>query len=499
VYDRAMNKTVAAAAAVAGLLGAVTGASAWSGSAVTQRLQLQTARFGKMFPAFKVVEEEVDHGLFSTTRTLRVQLGCLPADPAKASAAPPQAPQLLELRIRDHIKHGPRPGGAGLLLAKVDTELLPAERWQGKLGALLAGQPLLHAHTQIDFGGNVVSDVKVPGLKLDDPAQGRFEFSPLLARITAASGAGGSTKYAVTIPELSLRVNARGEALALELRALQSQGELFPQEGLSPWLSPGKARGTLASFALTGSATAADGAQAKPLSARFEALQFSAQSALEKGLWSGHNRAQFRGSVDRLAIDKVELKTSIKRVQAASYDKLISSLLGTALDCDQAAQQAAFAASFPALRKQLGELLAHDPEVALDSLAIELGGKRAELSYAAGTRGVRAGDLDGDLGPLMLRKGVLRASAKVHFELLVDLMLQAADSMPAGAGAVGLRPGEREQARVFVTSMLAPLIQSGYLLHDGDIVQVSSALEAGQLLVNGKPMALPDLATGLAP
>jgi hypothetical protein len=208
---------------------------------------------------------------------------------------------------------------------------------------------------------------------------------------------------------------------------------------------------------------------------------------------------QFKGSVDQLAIDKVELKTSIRRVHAASYDQLISSLLGTALDCDPVAQQAAFAAQFPALRKQLGELLVHDPEYALDSLAIELGGKRAELSYAAGTRGVRAGDLDGDLGQLMLRKGVLRASAKVHFELLVDLMVQAADSMPAGAGAVGLRPGQREQATVFATSMLAPLIQSGYLVHDGDIVQVSAALEAGQLLVNGKPMALPGLAAGLAP
>jgi hypothetical protein len=494
-----MNKTVAAAAAVAGLLGAVAGASAWSGSAVTQRLQQQTARFGKMFPAFKLVEEEVDHGLFSTTRTLRVQLGCLPADPAKAAADPPQAPQPLELRIRDHIKHGPRPGGGRLLLASVDTELLPPERWQSKLDTLLAGQPLLHAHTQIDFGGNVVSELNLPGIKLDDPDQGRFESSPLLARVTAASGAGGSTKYAVTIPKLSLHVNARGEALALELGTLQSEGEMFPQQGLSPWLSPGKARGTLTFFALTGSPPAPDGAQGKPLQARFEALQFSAQSALDKGLWSGQNRVQFKGTVDQLAIDKVELETSIKRVHAASYDKLISSLLGTALDCDQKAQRAAFAALFPALRKQLGELLAHDPEYALDSLAIELGGKRAELSYAAGTRGVRAGDLDGDLGQLMLQKGVLRASAKVHFELLVDLMVQAADSMPAGSGAVGLRPGEREQATVFVTSMLAPLIQSGYLVQEGDIVQVSSALEAGQLLVNGKPMALPDLATGLAP
>jgi Bacterial protein of unknown function (DUF945) len=494
-----MKKTLAAAAAIAGVLGAVGGVSAWSGRAVTQRLQLQTTRLGKMFPAFKVLDEEVDHGLFSTTRTLRVQLGCVPADPAKALADPPQKPVPLELRIRDEVKHGPFPGGRGLLVATVDTRLLPPAQWQAKLDPVLAGQPLLHAETQIDFGGKLVSEVKLPGIKLDDPAQGRFESSPLLARISVEDGAGGASKYSVAIPKLSLRVNAHGEALAFELGAFQSQGEIAPQPDLSPWLSPGKTHGTLASFELSGSAPGIGGAPGKPLHARFEALEFDAETAIDKGLWSAKNRLRFKGKVDALAIDKIELAASFKRVHAASYDKLLSGIFGTALDCEPGAQQAALATLFPGLRKQLAEVLVHDPEYALDSLAIELGGKRAELTYAVGTRGVTAADLDGDLGLLLMQKGVLRASAKVHFELLVDLVLQGAESMPPGAGAVGLRPGEREQATVFASSMLAPLVQSGYAVRDGDFITVSSVLEGGKLLVNGKPMALPDLASGLAP
>jgi hypothetical protein len=492
-----MKKTLVAAAAAAGLLGAVAGVSVWSGRAVTQRLQLQTTRFGKLLPGFKLLDEQIDRGLFSTTRTLRVQLGCMPADPAKAFSDPPRAPEPLELRIRDHVKHGPFPGGAGLLLASVDTQLLPSARLQGKLDRVLAGQPLLHAHTKIDFGGNLLSEVKLPAIKLDD-AHGQFETSPSVAEIEVRSAASDATKYSVVVPKATLRASGRGETLAFELGTFRGEGELHPQDALSLWLSPGKMRGTLAYLAMSGSGGDPNSPAGKPRSARFEGLECDADSSIDKGLWSNTTRMQGKGKFDQYTVDKIELRASIKRVHAASYDKLLSSMFGTALDCDPAAQQAAFAALFPDLRKQLAEVLVHDPEYALDSFAIELDGKRAELSYTAGTRGVRAPDLDGDLFELLMKKGVLRASAKVHFELLVDLMVQAGDSMPAGAGAVGLRPGEREQAMVFATGMLDPLIQSGYVVRDGDFISAAAAVEAGQLLLNGKPMALPNLAPSVA-
>jgi len=37
------------------------------------------------------------------------------------------------------------------------------------------------------------------------------------------------------------------------------------------------------------------------------------------------------------------------------------------------------------------------------------------------------------------------------------------------------------------------------VVKEGDIIKFASTFEAGNLLVNGKPMALPDLAPGLVP
>jgi hypothetical protein len=502
VYHRAMKKTLVAAAGVAGLLGATTALAAWSGGAVTERLGQQTRQLANILPTFKVVEEQLERGLFSSTRTVTVQLGCLPTTMmAPLTNRVPGAPQPLLIRWRDRIQHGPFPGGRRLGFATIDTELLLPAQWQAKLEKVLAGQPLLRAHTEIGFDGKFVSQLKLAALKMDAVRHGSFESKPVDVRFSSNAGNSGPSAYALELSGVELRANLHGERFALKLGRLDSQGEVRLQDGLLRWLSPGKASGKLASLELDGSAPGTHGARSTPVHARFDAVQFGAESSLEKGLWSGTKRLSFKGKVDDVSIDKIEIRTSIKRVHAASYQKLLSSLLGTALRCEPSGRPTAQAAMFPDLQRDLGSLLLYDPEYSLDSLAIELDGKRAELSYAAGTRGVTADDLKREIPELLMSKGVLRASAKVQLGLIADVMRKIAASLPADTKASADAPGAADgaQATAFVNGMVDQFVASGYLVREGDFITVSSAIEAGQLVVNGKPMALPPLAPKTGP
>jgi uncharacterized protein YdgA (DUF945 family) len=119
-----MNKVAAGAAALVVVAGGGVGFAAWSGGKVAKELQSQTATVLAPFPGVKVVENSVSTGLFSSTHTVTLDIGCAPAAAEGVQpAADGGAGKPVQITWRDHVKHGPLPGGPSLGIVAVDREL----------------------------------------------------------------------------------------------------------------------------------------------------------------------------------------------------------------------------------------------------------------------------------------------------------------------------------------------------------------------------------------
>jgi hypothetical protein len=152
------------------------------------------------------------------------------------------------------------------------------------------------------------------------------------------------------------------------------------------------------------------------------------------------------------------------------------------------------------LKQPASELLAHDPEYALDKLAIVLGGQVAELSYSMRAKGLTVDDLTAGAAPEQLaKKAVLRAALKIH-RALIDRALSEAAKLSQQAAtdpASALLSAAAAGASLGVAHlMMERFIQLGYLEREGDYIKVAATLEDAQVLINGKALALPALPTG---
>ena len=498
-----MRKTVALIAAVPALLvGSVVGVSAWSGRAVVARLTQQTSDLTQAFPAITVIEEKVSHGLFSSTRDLTLQLGCLPAIPALSTQGKPTAPEPIRLVWRDVVHHGPFPG-AGVGLAIIDSELIAPPAWKARIERIAGKQPLLRVHTAVSFQGAFTSDLTVPSLRYEDPQVGSFATTSVRAQVQGqAAAAGSASSYSAEMPGLELTARASdGTSMTLKLGAVSTKTEVAARADPALWLAPTKSSSQVTSLTLLGTGPA--DSPIKPVQAVFSELRFAFESELKKGLFSSSNRATAKGRINQVAIDKVELSASLKNIDAKSYQALTHTLLSTMFSCDPQVQQSALFTLLPTLQKELATLLVHNPQYALDTLAFELGGKRAELSYSVGTEGVTASDASLPLPALLLSKGVVRASIKVHTDLIAHALRQAGMLDPSAAAAAGLPSGVggsgSDPTVDFMNGMLDQFVELGYLERDGALVKASASFQGGNVLVNGKPMALPGLGSLAGP
>jgi uncharacterized protein YdgA (DUF945 family) len=495
-----MRKAVVLTLASVGTLmalgvGGTMATAAYTGGKVLQSLDQQTDALLKAFPSFSVVDKSLVRGPFSSTRDLTLQLGCLPLAAQQAGLGTPGKSEPVQLHWRDVIHHGPLPGGAGVAFATIDSELVSPPAWKARIDKVTGNQPILTVHTVVPFSGELSSDVQVPALHFVDPASGSLETKPLLANVRSHFESdplrGGVYDTKMAGFELRTRAND-GTSLTIKLGALAGRTEILPRSDAALWFGPSKASARLDAMELLG--TAGTALPIKPVQAVFSQLRFDSDSKLEQGLFSSTSKVSGTGIVNQVPVDKLELTASMRRVHAATYQQMLTRLLGTVFSCDSATQQTDPAAMLSAVEKDLAALLVHNPEYALDKLAVELKGRRAELSYSLGTQGVTADDAALPLPALLLSKGVLRIGARVHTGLLAQAVKQLGLVDPAAAAGLPTQGATKEDpALSFVNGMIDQFSELGYVEREGELIKTSASYEAGQVLVNGKPMALPDL------
>jgi uncharacterized protein YdgA (DUF945 family) len=491
---------------IAILVGAWVSVATWSGGAVTARLEQQALELSKLSPNIKIVKQTVDRGLFKSTHQFTVQLGCVPGAALDAVAAagagalpglatpgtPGKAGPPIELSFRNVVWHGPLPGFRSVGVASIDSELLTPEAYKTELAKVIGKQPILRVHTTVGFGRELVSDFTLAAFHYADPQQGSFSTKAVQGKLMGKLPDKPTDASTMLVDIPSMEVSSRGpdgtNAL-LKVGRMLSETTLAARVDPKLWLSPVKSSGVITSIDVSGSPGSSGGTALPTLRAHSDSIKFSSASTLVEGLWSTHSELTAKGKINDVALDKFEVSSSIKRVHAATYQHLLGMLFDNVLSCEQPAGPDTFDKLLPALQKDVGALLVHNPEYALDKLGLELLGKRAELSYSAGTRGVTAADATQPVALLLATKGYVRANVRVHTGLIEEIAHRVVsyDAPPGSATTVS------PQTRSFINGMIDQFAELGYLAREGQDVVAAGAVEGGQVLLNGKPIALPGL------
>jgi len=475
------------------------GSAAATGQLIRDKLAEQSAFAQRALPK-GTLQEHVERGLWTTTRTWTLRVGCAPA----AEGAEARAP--LAFRWRDVIQHGPLPGLSGVGFARIDSRLeLPeaiAAHVQTESGAKLA----LTAHTRVGFGGELDSHIVAPAAEVKSGADA-LKVSGLDARVTGQIPLrAGKVDYKATLAPVNLQVSGAEASSQVTVGRFTLNGQLQFDPQQSGLFMPMHADGHVTHMLIRVSGATASGAPGE-VALGLNDVSFKHAIEREGELWN--MRGSTRGALDVLGfkVDKLDMAVALRRVHEPSYTKLARELLALSSRCE--AQPSDPSALLAQLHGDVVTLLSHDLEYAVGPFVIDIGGKRAELSYRLGTLGVAPEDRALELPALLMRKGVAHAEASVDLALIelvakriaADPSLQSASPQPAAAHPGDPQPtaaGMSEEAKralgaeLMAQLMIARFVTEGYITHHGESVKAQLDFAGGKFALNGKPFELPD-------
>jgi uncharacterized protein YdgA (DUF945 family) len=480
-----------AGVALAGVTLSVVGSAAFVGGEVVSRMSSQTAALAQLVPGMKL-EEEVERGVFRSTRTVTLQVGCapLPGDARGAGRAPP-----LVLRWHDDIQHGPFPGGMGFGVAVIDSRLTVEGALAERAKQLFGEQPPLRAHSHIGFGGSFESDVTIAAATFKR-ATDEVLFSGVTGRVAGRFPmAKGTLRYTWSEAPLSLRASSPDLRLELALGAVDVSSDVEIDPDQPCLLVPFRSDASIETMRLTTTAPTAAGAPPVPFEVALSKVKAKSTSTLDKGLFTLTHDTVGVLDVNGFKVDKFELGSSLRRLHASTYAKLLHELIDLGFSCEKKIDDPI--AALPALADTAFELLPHDPEYGVGPIAIELDGKRAEVSYSVGTRGVTLNDKGVPMAALLAQKAVAHAEAKAHLGV-IDEVARVVGKALAGTDPAGAQtpPGMPDPTALMARAMVDKFVSQGYLVREGEVVHSAIESVAGELKLNGKPFAMPDLGFG---
>ncbi|MDR2188204.1 MAG: YdgA family protein [Azonexus sp.] len=447
---------VVGAVAVAVLGGAYIGAAAYSGNVVQEKYEEELNKAGQMLPFLKIVDRQYEKGLFSSTATYGLQLGCAGPEGGEAKTA--------TLTFRDHIAHGPLPGFSSVGLARIDTEIvLPPgtpevlRQWVGSL------KPEAIRST-VGFDGASMTRVELPAGEIKSE-QGRLHWQAIRASF-AVDGGRTTISEDFAAPEIALDL-AEGEGF--KLSNLRGQGSRqFAENKL--FTGDDSATVTLDQMHVAVGDVQVDLNQLKLTTAQKTENDLLGSSASLTGT------ASVKAGERAFQFDKIELQASAKRLHAPTLEKIVLGFwqqLGNV--CSQAPEDLA-----ASLEKQqlamlfaMKDLLTHDPEYSVDKIAVTWEGQEGSLAYSVAAKGVTSEDLQ-QPGLELLGKVIAKASARVPVVWLKKIAAE--------------KNGGQDLSPEAFDAGISELIDTGYVTREGDFIVSAALFEHGELTVNGKPV-----------
>jgi hypothetical protein len=484
-----MNKAVLGTVAVAAIAAGGVGFASWSGGQVTSELQSQTAKIIQQFPGVKLIDQKITKGLVNSTHELTLQVGCDTNAAPDAAAAEP-----LQITWRDHIHHGPIPGGTNMGLASIDSELVLPPKLAAEVAKVFGDKPPFKAHTVLGFTGGYTTEITSPAVKHDIKDEGQLDWQglTLVAKGNLKGGIAAGGSYTFDLPGLTFTNTGTKSPGSMKIGRMQMQGDIQPSADPALWLTPQKGTGSIASIAFDIKAP-----MGQPVNMLMSDLKFSGDSKIDKGLMSSTSQFGGKLNVNDFVVDQFDMQASMKNMHAATYQQMIGRMVSKAFSCQKPTDAAERAkADLEDMQKDLTALLRHDLEYSLDKLTVNIGGKTAELSYKFGTHGVTEADSATEVTQLLMAKGYVHSAAKVQ-TAWVEQVVKNVMELKTKQSSEKTTPEQLTQIMGVVNAAIDDMVTKGVLIRDADAVKTAVKVEAGQLTVNDKPMNPLELMRGM--
>ena len=489
-----MSKKAVLGALAAAIALAYGGGTWWAGTKIKSSYDAAMDELPKQTALVRVVERSYEKNFFGAVSTVTLELGCAADAAAQVPAVKPAGEdddgddgeedgdaatpfKTLRFTFRDTIRHGPLAGGT-LAAATIDSELVLDVKGQARAEQLFGKAKPLAAHTKVGFGGGYTTDLTVAPVKVAEEGKTQVAWQGAQARFEM-NGARTHVHYDLTMPGLDMSDVRTGATM--KMGKLTGKADMDKSAG---WFMPiGKSEGRLDSFefaAPKGLGTA-EGAEGKALpTVLLQNIDMLGESSIKDGLYESTGTVKGAGKIGETRIDKFEMSSGGRRIHAAGYRKLADAWLQSSAvnGCGKGggkASQAAMKALADQLAPDLKAMAKYNPEIGLDRMLVEIGGKRGEISYTAGMVGVTDEDLQGPGMALLMKRGVLKASARLPMQWLEQIAATGAES--------GQTPPPE---------MVAGLVEQGegmgFVKRDGTDITSQVEYSEGSLKVNGKPL-----------
>jgi uncharacterized protein YdgA (DUF945 family) len=484
------------------------GGSTWyAGSQIKSRYDTALDELPKQTALVRVTDRQYERGFFGAVSTVTLEIGCAPDATAAATPAAPTPPaegeeaeadeeaeaqadatppKPLRFTIRDTIHHGPIAGGS-LAAATIDSELVLDAKTQADAKKLFGDAKPLSARTQVGFGGAFTTDMTVAPAKLAEAGKGQFAWQGAQMRMDV-NAARTQVRYDLAMPGLDFSDARTGTTL--KMGKLTAKADMDSSAGW--FLATGKTEGKLDTLELVVKKTGgALGAAAVPAdtppkvvtTVLLQGLDMLGEATIKDGLYASSGTVKGNGTIGATKIDKFELTSSARRIQAAGYKKLADAWMQSSAvnGCGKGgskASQAAMQALADQLAPDLKAMAKFSPEAGVDRMVVEIDGKRGEISYMAGMAGVTDEDLQLPGTALLMKRGALKANARLPMKWLEKLAETGAES--------GQTPPPE-----MVAGLVEQGEEKGFVKREGDDVTAQVEYSDGSLKINGKPMGAP--------
>lgn len=452
-----MSKTTGIAIVAVAVVAAYPATAWWLGKSIEAAHTRQYDQLSAV-PYLKVKSREYQRGLMSATETVTLEF----TDPSMLAAAQSDADESasLEFTLKSEIQHGPMPGFSSVAAGTAHTRLLLDEETRRKVATLIGDKDLLEVRTTYGFDGGGKARLTSPGFAFDMPdgSQGKVTWSGLTADIAFASDMSRYTMDA-SLPRFEMKDEGEGHMLFADMRITADQKRPFPEE--------------MSFYAGTMNMTIAEVNLRMPTDDPANPDAVSMQKVaydVAMPITGDFMDVVVKIGADTLKVGQdnygpVHYDLSLRHIHARTAAKLYGELMKIYGDpAMQAAGESDPGALFAPLAAPAGELLRHNPEIALDRLSFTTPHGQAKLTAKARFDNLTAEEA-GDMFALMQK---LDASGTLSVPEAFALEM------------VG------EDAEMF-TAQVDAFVEQGYLKREGGLLNSSFAFTKGEFTVNGLP------------
>jgi uncharacterized protein YdgA (DUF945 family) len=483
------------------------GGSTWyAGSQIKSRYDAALDELPKQTALVRITDRQYERGFFGAVSTVTLEIGCAPDATAAATPTPPAKPaegedaeadeeaeaeaeadatppKPLRFTIRDTIHHGPLAGGS-LAAATIDSELVLDAKTQADVKKLFGEAKPLSAHTKVGFGGDFTTDMTVAPAKFAEAGKGQFAWQGVQMRMDV-NAARTQVRYDLVMPGMDFSDARTGTTM--KMGKLTAKADMDSSAGW--FLATGKTEGRLDTLELVVKKAGGEpGAAAVPAdtppkvvtTVLLQGLDLLGEATIKDGLYASSGTVKGNGTIGATKIDKFELTSSARRIHAAGYKKLADAWMqsSAANGCGKGgskASRAAMQALADQLAPDLKAMAKYSPEAGIDKMVVEIDGKRGEISYMAGMAGVTDEDLQLPGTALLMKRGALKANARLPMKWLEKLAETGAES--------GQTPPPE-----MVAGLVEQGEEKGFVKREGDDVTGQIEFTDGSLKINGKPL-----------